>query len=354
MQIRSLPFVEGQQDYPDDAVSGLAIRVGRKTKSFLLTVRHGTKRQRITLGHYPDLSLSKAREAARDRLAEARLKPQESPTLRFSEAFDTFERLHLPTIRPGTRYECERSLRKYWLPALASKHLTDLTTPMIAGILDRIEKPAEKRNAFVWIRAFLNWHSARGHLDMNPAARLKGLGASKSRDRVLTDAELVAIWNASGEGNFRAFVRLLILSGQRRGQWHAFEPSMIDHENRVIVWPAGAMKSARPHAIPLTDTILRTIGNHTFTGWNSDYRKQWLQRQSATSGWTFHDLRRTAATGMAEIGIAPHVIEKILAHATPGVAARYNRHPYLAEMRQALDEWDEHLSRLLFIARSAS
>ena len=321
MQIRSLPFVEGQQDYPDDTVSGLAIRVGRKTKSFMLTVRHGIKRQRITLGHYPDLSLSKAREAARDRLAEARIKPQESPTLRFSEAFDTFERLHLPTIRPGTRYECERSLRKYWLPALATRHLTDITTPMIAGVLDRIEKPAERRKAFVWIRAFLNWHAARGHLDANPASRLKGMSASRSRDRVLSDKELVAVWNASGEDNFGAFVRLLILSGQRRGQWHAFEPSMIDHDNQRhhLAW--------LPHEIGQTP-------RHSLDRYDPpDDRQPYLhgleQRlpQTVASPAIRHeglDVPRPAAnrrnqTRRNRRGSSRH--REFLAHAIPGVAA---------------------------------
>jgi integrase len=162
---------------------------------------------------------------------------------------------------------------------------------------------------------------------------------------VLSDDEVVKVWNASFDDDFGAFIRLLILSGQRKGQWYAFQPAFIHGD--TITWPADFMKAGKRHSIPLTPTIARTIGNHSFQGWNEAKRKEKLMRDSQTSAWTLHDLRRTTATRMAEMGIAPHIIERLLAHAMPGVAAHYNRATYISEMRDALQQWEAKLHSLL-------
>ena len=95
--------------------------------------------------------------------------------------------------------------------------------------------------------------------------------------------------------------------------------------------------------------IAELLHYHPFGHWHQTNRTKQLYRLSGTSGWTIHDLRRTAATGMAELGVQPHVIERILAHSTgtiSGVAARYNRAAYLAEMREALETWGSTLALL--------
>jgi integrase len=94
----------------------------------------------------------------------------------------------------------------------------------------------------------------------------------------------------------------------------------------------------------------QTIGNHTFKGWNAGHAKQKLDKLSGVRGFTLHDLRRTGSTKLAELGIAPHVIERILAHKTgtiSGVAAVYNRFHFLPEMRDALQKWEAGLHALL-------
>ena len=102
LSLRALPFEDGQRDYMDSAVPGLFIRVGKKTKTFMLTLKQGGKRQRMALGHYPDLFFSKARERARDLLAEARVKKDELSALTFDAAREQFFRLHVPTMRAST------------------------------------------------------------------------------------------------------------------------------------------------------------------------------------------------------------------------------------------------------------
>src|SRR5216683_326480 len=106
------------------------------------------------------------------------------------------------------------------------------------------------------------------------------------------------------------------------------------------------MKAKKPHSIPLTPLLARTIGNHCFQRWNEARRKEKLMVDSQTCGWTLHDLRRTTATRMAEMGIAPRVIERILAHSSGSisrVAAIYNRATYLPEMKSALLSFEEWL-----------
>ena len=344
LSLRAFPFQDGQRDYVDSAVSGLFIRVGKKTKTFMLTLKQGGKRQRMALGHYPDLSLSKARERARDLLAEARIKKDERSALTFNAAREQFFRLHVPAMRASTQRQVTRILHTRFT-VLDFRQLTDLKTSELAATLDAIRSPSEKRNAHIWLKTFLNWCYSRGYLDQNPISRLKGAGSSQIREHVLSDQDLVKVWSASSEDNFGAFVRLLILTAQRKGQWYTFRPEFIQGD--TIVWPKGFMKSARAHSIPLTPTIARTIGNHSFQNWNEAKRKEKLLKASQTSGWTLHDLRRTTATRMAEMGIGPHIVERLLAHSMPGVAARYNRASYLPEMRDAIQKWETRIQALL-------
>lgn len=349
MQLRSLsPNGRRQTDVADGSVHGLFVRIGQNRKTFMLTLQMGGKRRRIAIGYYPDLGLSAARSKARDLLAEARLKPQapEPDTLSFKEALEQFETTHVPTMRHRTQYECRRVLHKYF-DSLEKIPLTELTTPKVTTILDRITSE-EKRNAYIWLRLFLNWSYQRGYMDHNPISRLKGMGASNSRDRVLDDREIKAVWKTSTEakfGAYGAYLRLLLLSGQRRGQWLQFRPEFIDLEGRMIVWPAPLMKTDRPHAIPVTDLMLRILAeHHRFGNWSEGRRTEQIHLESGTSGWHRHDLRRTCATKMSELGIAPHVVEKLLAHSIPGVAGRYNRHQYFSEMRVALETWGDFLA----------
>src|SRR5207248_1197134 len=150
--------------------------------------------------------------------------------------------LHLPTMRPGSQRQCRRILDTHF-SRLKKRRLPELKTSELAAILDGITAHSEKRNGFVWLRTFLNWCYRRGYLDQNPISRLRGYGASRTRERVLSDAELVAVWRASFETinpDFGALLRVLILSGQRKGQWLAFEPNFIQGD--TIVWTGAFMK----------------------------------------------------------------------------------------------------------------
>ncbi len=318
LKLKALPFEDGQKDYTDDAVAGLFVRVGKRSKTFMLTIRSGTSRWRVKVGLYPGLSLAEAREKARDLLAEARLKKNEErhPTT-FAAAFEQFKAVHVPTMRPGSQTHCVRLLSTRFA-ALHKRKLDGLKTADLAAALDAIRTPSEKMNGFIWLRAFLNWCYRREYIDQNPLSRLKPPPGSQTRERVLSDDELIRVWNASSEGVFGAYIRVLILTAQRKGQWLQYRPEFVERE--VIVFPASVMKGKKSHAIPLTALVVQTIGGRLFNGFSEGRGKRELLRNSQTEGWTLHDLRRTAATRMAELGVYPHVIERLLAHAMGGVS----------------------------------
>src|SRR5829696_3909588 len=131
----------------------------------------------------------------------------------------------------------------------------------------------------------------------------------------------------------------------------------VDLEKAVWTLPGSRTKNGKPHIVHLSQPAVRTISGRPTTttyvfasgptrlGGFSD-RKLELDRKSQVSGWRLHDLRRTAVSGMARLGVAPHVADKILNHTAgtiSGVAAVYQRHEFMAEREQALDAWARHV-----------
>src|SRR6266704_2549373 len=213
-------------DHHDHLVRGLYVRVGAKTKTFMLTVRKGDQRRRVKLGTYPTFPYPRYERRPAISWPRRGSTSQPPAALTFADARDRFYQLHVPTMRPGSQQQARRLLDAHF-SRLAKRRLPDLKTSELTTILDAIKAPVEKRNTFVWLQTFLNWSYRRGYLDQNPIARLRGMGRSTSRDRVLSDAELVSVWNAAPMSDYGALVRLLILTGQRKGQWLAFQPEFI-------------------------------------------------------------------------------------------------------------------------------
>jgi integrase len=300
LSIKALPFVDTQRDYPDAAVRGLAIRVGKQTKTFMVLIRKGEHRSRVKIGAYPKWTLSKARERARDLLAEARISKTEPHTIRVEEALETFYRIHGPSQRPGSHTECRRLLDKHLRQTLGHLRLTDLKATQIAPILDELSL-GNRRNTYVYLRSFLNWSYQRGYIDVSPIARLKPPPPSVPRERVLTDDELVRVWHACPAFDYGLVVKLCILSGQRIGQWVRFKPDYVHGD--MIVWPADAMKGGKTHTLPLTPMIAALISRRTaMTGkMPATQYKSRLDRRSGVIGYCHHDIRRTVATKMASL-----------------------------------------------------
>jgi len=195
----------------------------------------------------------------------------------------------------------------------------------------------------------------------NKAAELK------TRERVLADAELAAIWKALPANQYGAIVRLLILTGQRREEVGGLQRSEIDFSKALIMLPPERTKNGRPHELPLTAPAIEILeaqprrgerelvfgeGEGPFQGWSR--AKGTLDRRIASQAdkngrvapWRLHDIRRTVATRMADLGVQPHVVEVVLNHVSghkAGVAGVYNRSLYGPEKRAALELWANHV-----------
>jgi integrase len=207
-----------------------------------------------------------------------------------------------------------------------------------------------------------------GLVDVNPVTATNK-SDERPRDRVLSDAEVAAIWRACEDNDYGRILRLLILTGQRRDEIGAMCWSEIDLAKRVWSMPAERTKNKRPHDIYLSDpavAIIKAIprregrdlifgyGAGGYSGWSGS--KETLDKRITEAGgkplapWVLHDIRRTVATGMANVGVMPHVVEAVLNHVSghkAGVAGVYNRASYANEKRQALDVWAAHVGALV-------
>jgi integrase len=185
-----------------------------------------------------------------------------------------------------------------------------------------------------------------------------------SRDRVLNAGEIKVIWNACGGDDFGTRVRLLLLTAQRRSEIADMRWQEIDFDRAILTLPAARTKNGRQHVVPLVPAVLHilneirqrgTEGDRVFASLSFAHAKIGLDRKIADAGntiaaWSLHDLRRSAATGMADLGVQPHIIEAVLNHVSghkAGVAGTYNRATYEREVRAALALWSEHLTAIV-------
>ena len=172
---------------------------------------------------------------------------------------------------------------------------------------------------------------------------------------MLSLEELRRVWDAAGElGAFGAIVRLLILTGQRRDEIAELEWREVDLAAAMISLPGARTKNGKPHVVPLARqavAILEALehrhGDRVFAAQTWDQIEGQARRDGAArEPWVLHDLRRSAVTRMAELGIAPHVVEAVVNHVSghkAGVAGVYNKATYAAEKRAALQRWADHL-----------
>jgi integrase len=341
MTVRTLPApTKGRIVVWDDA-SPLGVRITDKgVKSFVVMLGPG---RRHTIGRYGHITLSQARTAAKQLKAEqtlGRLLPS-SRTVSDARA----EYLKTLTVRPNTRGYYVRNLHR-----LPDCRLAELTAADLHKILDALT-PTSRGQALKTYTAFFNWCIRRYYLDTSPCIRFRA-DKPTSRDRVLTDDEIRFLWNATDEPtHFNRIVRLLLLTGQRRGEIAALRNEWIKSDR--INFPKEICKNGRDHSLPLGAYAAQLVAalqysSQPFTNWSN--AKAALDKASGITGFTLHDLRRTFATRLAELGVAPHVIERLLNHVTgtlSPIARVYNKARYLEEMRAAIEKWEAQLQKIV-------
>jgi integrase len=273
-------------------------------------------------------------------------------------------------LRVRSAYEIARLLNNEIVRPWRGRRLSQITRGDIHELLDSIIErgsPVMANRALSVLRTMATWAIERDIIIVNPCAGVKPPTAEVARDRVLSDAELAAVWRAADglEPPYGAFVKLLALSGQRRTEIAAMEWRELDLDAKVWTLPKERAKNDREHTVPLSDSavdIIRAlprIAGSDFALTLSGCRPicaygNIKDRLDAIvpniPHWTFHDLRRTFATGCARLGIGVHVVEAALNHRSgtiKGVAAIYNRYSYDEEKRAALAAWARHIEALV-------
>lgn len=383
--IRNLPVpASGQVQYADGKLPGFGLRItSNGLKIFYLAYRFGGRSRRMMLGRYPYKSLAKARAEAHaaivkisegvdpqgERSTEFISEGSGAKTLNFRSALEQFVSIYCRHHnRASTATETERILRTVFLNRWAERPIAAVTKADVLEVLDAIlarGAPSAAIHAYAVIRKFFNWTVERGLIETSPCLHLKPPAKKQSRERVLSDDEIVTLWKASlAEGYpFGTIFQLLLLTGQRRGEVVGMRWAELDLKQGVWTIPGARTKNGKAHSVPLTPrvrAILKSLPRfesefvfpargkpeQSYSGYSKGKRE--LDAAAGLHDWTLHDLRRTAATGMAELGVPPHVVEKILNHSTgtfAGVAGVYNRFEYRSEMRSALRLWAAHVKK---------
>jgi integrase len=370
ISVRALKPAAGQVDYWDTKASGFGIRVGARAKTFVAKVHN----RRHTLGTYPAMALAEARRKSLALKAEGT--PILLSKLTFEAAYDRFKADHVANKKERTQHDYTRVLDKYFRPKFAKTQLVKVTYAALTEITDQLaDTPSEQAHALAVARTFFKW-CARPPRRYIPHSPLEGLQLKigKSRKRVLTDQELVAVWRAAEvQGYPHGYViQTLILTGQRKSEIGGLCRSWLNEKERTVTLPDWITKNNTEHTFPFGDQLVRILENiprsnstdfffptrwasdRPFSGW-SKYK---TQLNDGCAHWTLHDLRRTFATKLAELRVPPHIVERLLNHKfgsianqTSGgisaVAEVYNRWAYLPEMRDAIEKWEHHLRSLL-------
>ena len=413
---RSAKVGEGRKtDYFDEVVKGLCFRVsaGGAKCFYQVYSRPGDGKARawLKLGHYPELTLSEARQRARDGRGEVsdgvdlvKEKKAEAASQTVADLVESFIVRHASKNRSGG--EVARRLRKNVSGRdgegkkttgassgvigdikLSTLHRRDLTKA-IDAVVDR-GATTEAVRVYEDLRTMIRWARGRGDLDANIMEGMQPPAKLLERDRVLTADEIKSLWGALDDADMwegsRRVLRLCLATAARVGEIAGMERSELDLDRRLWVLPAQRVKNGETHVLPLSEMsvgiirdqiaaadklakrmgrdpspfIFPGVGGRGSIGGAAIAKA--LRRQLVTekgqatifgiAPFTAHDLRRTAATHMEELGVNPFVIGHVLNHASitkASITSRvYARHDYLKEKTEALDLWAERLAGII-------
>ena len=265
-------------------------------------------------------------------------------------------------MKPRSLEQVKHHLDKLWAPlhGMAAKEVDRAVVAAEIRSIAKRKGPIAANRARASLSAFFRWAIGEGLCDDNPVTGTNKQEESGPRERSLSDTEAATVWLAAPEeSDYGRIIRLLLLTGCRRDEIGSLQWSEIDTKARTITLPKERTKNGREHVVPLSDKALQIIkdiprrerahvfgsGEGGFSGWSK--AKTALDKAAKLKeAWRLHDLRRTAATRMGDLGVQPHVIEAILNHVSghkAGVAGVYNRSTYAAEKKAALDLWAGHL-----------
>jgi integrase len=365
-------------DYFDTKARGLNLRVtpnGVKAWSVMFTSPRDGKRARLSLGTYPATALATARtraiearslvEDGKDPRGEKKREqggPEQGGPMTVAMLADDYLAKHASKLR--SHDEVRRKMHADILPVIGKMKLVDLHRRDVHRVLDPIKERgslAMAEKVYTDLRAMLNWAVKRGLLDSNPAAGMEEGGASKPRERYLTEEEIAALWPALSmfKQPVELALKLALVTGQRIGEVCGMTMEELDLAKAIWTIPAERSKNGKAHTVPLSGMALQLIAeakpiNGRLINRSSEAIAQALLYRIdklPVQDWTAHDLRRSVCTHLAMMGFSPLVIGSVVNHrqvtkggVTLGVYVQYD---YAREKRQALEAWAERLSAIV-------
>jgi len=376
--VRTAVPPDGKTDHIlwDDAMPGFGLRIRDGKKSYVVQYRAGRQQRRISLGDVRKVGLEDARANARHIFAKVTLgldpgaerheaRKVRAATLTLADVGRRYLDTKQGILRPSTLNSIKHHFTIHFA-RLAPTPLARVTRQEIALQLHIITKDYG-RTAASRARSTLSslfvWAMREGLCEANPVIATNDplKGVDNSRDRVLSDTELAAVWNACRDDSFSRIIRLLILTGCRRDEIGSLRWSEVDLGAGTITIAAARSKNRRAHCLTLPPAALEIlqatprrpgrdfafgVRGQGFQRWSA-YTAALRQRLGEMPAWTLHDLRRTFRTGLGRLGIPSHVAELAINHTRSGIEAVYDRHTYAREIGHALALWADHVAAII-------
>lgn len=356
----------------DDSMPGFGLRIyPTGKKSFVLSYRVGGRKRLLTLGQYGQITLAEAIKRAKKMHAKildgsdpvgTRRAKAKAATVR--ELVDEYIELYAKP-KKRTWAKDKAALDKDVVPTLGMQRLEDVNRREIVLLLDRIVQrgaPVQANRTLACVRRMFNFAVERGLMDTSPASHIRAPSPEKPRMRVLTDGEIHDLWHAldaetSITDPVKRAMKLILLTAQRPGEIASIRTDELDGGWWTI--PAERAKNGIEHRVPLSETaleltrtdsapyLLSAVGGRPITVAGIDRA---LKRLTFKHGWesfTPHDLRRTAATRLGELGFNRLIQDKILNHKDRTIGGIYDRYSYDKEKRGALEAWGRKLRQII-------
>lgn len=366
--------------YYDEVESGLILRLSKAgTKTFAYRYRFAGKNRRFTIGKFPAVSLSEARKEVQrlkvevnrgnDPQAKKQAKKNRPEPKKFEDLVKQFKAKHLPTLKASTQKTYSERIDSELLPVFEGRPVKDISRGQIMELLEEIAyvrgKPTHSNRVRAILSSMYSFGVQREIAEDNPVKTIKPLGKEIKRERVLTEAEIKKLWELfstmiepSG-----SLLKILLLLGQRKGETSSMKWNQV--KDNIWTIPKEQTKAGRKHYVPLPPLaieIIKRLENDSPYVFQSYLKKgepiKWinggfnqLAEEAGITDIRIHDLRRTAATYMAELGVDRTILGKVLNHkglaGDSQVTARYDRYSYMDEKEQALNRWSYKLQQII-------